>query len=519
MNKATEKGEYIMYSSVLSAITRGLEVILVTVETDVSKGLPSFQIVGSASNEVKESGERIRTAIKNLGYQLPPRKTIVNLTPAGIRKVGNAFDLPIAIGYLASHGIIDSAMLENILIMGEIGLDGNIHGIKGVLPILNECKQKGIQSCIIPYDNRKEGSLVDGVQVYGVKNLEEIISYLMGKTRIESYEKEDIMIQDDRNLDMDFGEIYGQEQMKRAVEIAVSGNHNILLIGPPGAGKSMVAKRVPGILPELDFQEKMEISNIYSIMGLLNEAFPFVEKRPFREVHHTITKSALIGGGNHVKPGELSLAHKGVLFLDELPEFTKSVLEVLRQPLEDGVVRISRNNGNYVFPADVMVVAAMNPCPCGNYPDLNRCSCTQYEVSKYLSKISQPFLERFDLCIDVQRVTYDNLKQKESNYNSSKMSNTIAEAVQVQEKRFQNTSITSNSQIPNSKIQEYCPLDSQCDALMKQAFDKLELSARMYYKIIKIARTIADIEKSEEISTAHISEAIRYRMIDKKYWR
>lgn len=503
----------------LSAVIKGLEVTIICVEMDVSNGLPSFQIVGSVSAEVKESGERVRTAIKNLGYQLPAKKVIGNLTPGNVRKVGVGFDLSIALAMLAAYGMIPSDKIKEVLALGEIGLDGGIKGVNGILPIVNFAKKQGITQFILPKVNAKEGAMIEGVTIYGAENLQDVIHHFlekpivkMEKSSFETLQK----LQGESGLD--YSEIQGQEHVKRAVEIAVAGQHNLLMIGPPGSGKSMVAKRIPTIQPILNIEESMEISRVYSIVGKLEAERPFVLQRPFRNVHHTITKTALIGGGNTVKPGELSLAHGGVLFLDELPEFNKSVLEVLRQPLEDKKIQIIRNKGSYDFPADIMLVAAMNPCPCGNYPDLNRCSCTEYEISRYLSKISQPLLDRIDICVEVPRVEYDTLTSKKSPLDSATMRARIQGAREIQKNRYKETMILSNEGVPPQVMDQYCGLNSACEELMELAYKRMDLTARTYYKIRKVARTIADLDGAVNIEEKHIREAISYRMIDKKYW-
>ncbi len=508
-----------MYSSILSATVQGLEVTIINVEIDVSNGLPSFQLVGSASAEVKEAGERVRTAIKNLGYQLPAKKVVGNLTPANIRKAGVGFDVAIAIAMLASFGLIENEKIKDILALGEVGLDGSIHSVKGVLPIVHHGIKSGIKQFIVPKCNAQEGAMIPGAEVYGVETLEEVIAYFKGDgISKEVYNDFCLTLQGIKNTELDYSDIQGQEHVKRAIEIAVSGNHNLLMIGSPGSGKSMMAKRIPTILPDLTLEESMEISRIYSIVGLLDPLQPLMVQRPFRNVHHTITKTALIGGGGVVKPGELSLAHGGVLFLDELPEFNKSVLEVLRQPLEDKKICITRNKGNYEFPANIMLIAAMNPCPCGNYPDLNKCSCTEYEISRYLSKISQPLLDRIDISVEVPRVEYKMLKDKKKTLDSSTMKAHVSVAISRQKKRFEGTTIISNEDIPTTQIEKYCRLNPECEEIMRLAYEKMNLTARTYYKILKVARTIADMDDAEVIEQVHIREAIGYRMLDKKYW-
>lgn len=508
-----------MYSSVLSATVNGLEVTLIQVEMDVSNGLPSLQIVGSVSTEVKEAGERVRTAIRNLGYQLPAKRIMGNLTPANVRKAGSAFDLPIAITILASHGLIKGEKLTGYLLMGEIGLDGSIHPVDGILPVINFAKKQGITKFIIPQGNIKEAAVVEGVTIFGGNNLVEIVGHF---TKKELQPQENLSYHKLKEINqlntIDYGDIQGQEFVKRAVQIAVAGHHNMLMIGPPGSGKSMIAKRIPTITPSLNFEESIDISQVYSIMGLLENDRPLIFQRPFRSVHHTITKIGLVGGGNKVRPGEISLAHEGILFLDELPEFPKAVLEVLRQPLEDQSIRIIRSNGSYEFPANLMLVAAMNPCPCGNYPDLNRCSCTEVQINNYLGKISQPLLDRIDICIEVPKVEYQTLITKKTALDSKTMREQVITAIHIQKERYEGLSFHSNANIPSPLIQDFCELDEESEALMKRAYKKLNLTARTYYKILKVARTIADMEEEVCILPIHIQEAIGYRMIDKKYW-
>ena len=396
------------FSTILSAAIDGLGVELVRVEADVSNGLPVFHMVGYLSSEVKEAGERVRTAIRNSGFDYPAKRTIVNLSPATLRKRGASFDLPIAVAIMVSLGQVSPEAAQGCLITGELGLDGRVRKVPGVLPIVMEGKQNGVTRFIVPGENKAEGSLVKGVEVIGAGSLKEVVSILSGEWVPEKREESEITDDWDETLP-DFADIRGQENVKRAAEIAVAGGHNLLMIGPPGSGKSMTAKCIAGILPPPDMEESLEITKIYSVLGMLDEKSPLIRKRPFREVHHTATRAALIGGGLVPRPGEISLAHGGVLFLDELPEFRKSVIEVLRQPLEEKSVQISRTYGNYRFPADFMLVAAMNPCPCGCYPDMKKCTCTPAQIHMYLSRISRPFLDRIDLCVVARRVEYRHL--------------------------------------------------------------------------------------------------------------
>lgn len=508
-----------LYSKILSAVVRGLEVTFVDVEIDVSEGIPYFQIVGSVSTEVKEAEERVRTALKNIGEGLQGKRIIGNLTPANIRKVGAAFDLPLAIAILASYGRIDREKLKGILVMGEVGLDGSIYPVEGILPVINRGKKEGIYTFMIPKGNVKEGAVVEGVTIYGVESLQDVMNYFKADALKPEQCLDFLKLQSELpKSELDYGDIQGQEFVKRAVQVGVAGSHNMLMIGPPGSGKSMIAQRIPTITPPLSFEESMDISQVYSIMGLLENKRPLIYKRPFRSVHHTTTKTALVGGGNKVRPGEISLAHEGILFLDELPEFPKAVLEVLRQPLEDNKIRITRTSGSYEFPAKIMMVAAMNPCPCGNFPDINRCNCSDHQISSYLGKISQPLLDRIDLCLEVPKVEYETLVDKKASLDSATMKIQVEQAIAIQKERYKGESFSCNANIPSNRMEEYCFLDENCQELMKSAYDRLDLTARTYYKILKVARTLADMEGVEKISTAHIHEAIGYRMIDKKYW-
>lgn len=508
-----------MYSSILSAVVNGLEVTLVDVEIDVSEGMPYFQIMGSVSTEVKEAGERVKTALKNIGEGLKGKRIIGNFTPANIRKVGASFDLPLTIAILASYGRIKGEKLKNIIVMGEVGLDGTIYPVDGVLPVINHGKKQGITTFMIPKDNVKEGAVVEGVTIYGVENLNEVLQHFK-RGDLEAEENLEFLSLQSEIVEggLDYGDIHGQEFVKRAVQIGVAGSHNMLMIGPPGSGKSMMAQRIPTITPALSFEESMDISQVYSIMGLLQNDKPLIYERPFRSVHHTTTKTALVGGGTKVRPGEISLAHEGVLFLDELPEFPKAVLEVLRQPLEDNKIRITRASGSYDFPAKIMLVAAMNPCPCGNYPDVNRCSCTEHQIASYLGKISQPLLDRIDLCLEVPKVEYETLVDKREGLDSATMKIQVERALAIQKERYKDEIFSCNANIPSNLMEQYCPLDKECQELMKNAYEKMDLTARTYYKILKVARTLADMEDAQEIGMVHIHEAIGYRMIDKKYW-
>lgn len=512
------------FNTVLSAAIEGIKAEFVRVEADVSNGLPVFHMVGYLSSEVKEAGERVRTAIKNSGYEYPAKRTVINLSPATLRKRGASFDLPIAVSILASLGQIPAERMEKCLIIGELSLNGRVRKVPGILPVVMEAMEHGITRCIIPMENAAEGALVKGMQIVGVESLQGAVDFLRKGVQVQCADPgrssggERILSGTDGNIP-DFSELRGQENVKRAAEIAVSGGHNLLMIGPPGSGKSMTAKCIAGILPPLDMKESMEITKIYSVLGLLKDESPLIRTRPFREVHHTATRAALIGGGVIPRPGEISLAHKGVLFLDELPEFRKNVLEVLRQPLEERSIRISRTYGNYAFPADFMLVAAMNPCPCGSYPDPEKCTCTPAQIQMYLSRISQPFLDRIDLCVEAPKIRYKDLTETRRVECSEEIRKRVCTAREIQKERYQGTDITTNSGLGHEELNRYCWLGTAESRLMEQAFIKMDLSVRGYYRIIKTARTIADLDGSEQILEKHLHEALGYRMIDRKYWR
>lgn len=507
------------FSTVMSAAINGLLVEPVHVETDISNGLPMIHMVGYLSSEVKEASERVRTAVHNSGVQIPAKKIIINLAPATVRKKGASFDLPIALSVLAALGEIPAERLEGVIVIGELGLDGSVREVPGVLPIVAEARKRGCVRCILPQGNASEGALADGIEVFGVETLGQAVGFLKGETKLSSVGKSCGDIERECRTDrVDFGDIQGQDAVKRAVEVAVAGGHNILLIGPPGSGKSMVAQRIPTILPKPSYEESMEITRIYSVLGMVDKENPLMRERPFRSVHHTVTRAALTGGGLIPSPGEISLAHGGVLFLDELAEFRKQVLEVLRQPLEEHKIRINRAQGNYEFPADFMLVAAMNPCPCGNYPDFSKCSCTPWQIQQYLAHISQPLLDRIDICVEAPKVSFADIRQRDAGGTSADIRKRVEAARLLQRERYDGTAVRANALLGVKETDRFCRLGREEERLMKQAFTSLGLTARTYHKILKVARTIADLDGETDICETHLKEAIGYRTVDKKYW-
>ena len=508
-----------MLIKVFGAAVQGIDATLITIEVNSSRGC-MFYLVGLPDSAVKESHQRIISALQVNGYRIPTSNIIINMAPADIRKEGSAYDLPLAIGMLAAGEVIQPDKLNRYLMMGELSLDGSLQPIKGALPIAIKARELGFEGIIVPRQNALEAAVVNQIQVYGVENIKEVIEFFNGKqeltptivnTREEFYAQQS-------SFDLDFADVKGQENVKRALEVAAAGGHNIILIGAPGSGKSMVAKRIPTILPPMQLEESMEVTKIYSVAGMVDREHPLITKRPFRSVHHTVTRAALIGGGVIPNPGEISLAHGGVLFLDELAEFHKPVLEVLRQPLEEHKIRISRNSGCYEYPADFMLIAAMNPCPCGNYPDLNKCNCTKTQIQNYLGHVSQPFLDRMDLCVEASRVEYGELHKTGKEETSAEIRNRVCTARKIQEQRYEGTDIRTNSGIGVRQMEEFCQIGEKEEKLMRCAFSTMNLTARTYHKVLKVARTIADLDGEEQIGCSHLKEALGYRMLDKKYW-
>lgn len=539
-----------MFQSVMSGAIYGINGQLITVEADVSNGFPGFTMVGYLASEVKEARERVLTAIKNTGMAIPPKRIVINMSPADIRKQGTVFDLAIALAMAAAMEKLPAKKLEDTLFIGELGLDGSVPGVRGVLALAMLAKEKHIKKVMVPMENKKEAEAVGGIEVIGIASLSEAIAYLKGKEG-ESMAEKQAAVQDVTGRSLifgnshvtysakaeeallddavpenaesagealpDFSELLGQELLKRAIELSLAGGHHLLISGPPGIGKSMAAKCIPSVLAPLDDEESMEVTKIHSVAGLMSPGGALMRRRPFRTPHHSASAQSIVGGGHVPVPGEVSLAHRGVLFLDELTEFNRRTIEMLRQPLEDGAVTISRVHGNYRFPARFILVAAMNPCPCGYFPDRTRCRCTQKQVKAYLNRVSMPMLDRFDITIEASPVKFKDIRTKATGMSSAQMRSHIEQARRMQKERFKNHLMT-NAQMEGEILKKFCRLNSQAEKFIEAIYKKEEMSTRGYCKLLRTARTAADIEGCDTVGERHIYEAAGYRGFDKKYW-
>ncbi|MCI8339087.1 MAG: YifB family Mg chelatase-like AAA ATPase [Lachnospiraceae bacterium] len=508
-----------MYSVSFCAAIHGIEGRMIQVEADVSNGLPGFSLVGFLSSEVKEARERVQIGMRNAGVRFPPKKITINLSPADIRKDGTGYDLAIAVSILAAFGYVSQEYVKKFIFIGELGLEGQVKSVSGVLPRVYTAFEHGIRYSVVPKENVSEAGIVKGMGVIGVSSLEQLVQWLQ-QENLANHVGERGGISLAEQMLPDFSQVCGQRLVRRAVEVAAAGMHNLLMIGPPGSGKTMIAKCIPGILPQMDFGEQMEISKIYSVAGLLSEKTPYVADRPFREPHHTVTRQALVGGGRTPRPGEISLASGGVLFLDEMAEFHRQTIDLLRQPLEEGFVNVTRLEGNYRYPAKCQLIAATNPCRCGFYPDRKKCTCTPGEVHRYLDKISKPILERMDLCVETVPLELKDFAggKKGENESSAEIRKRVERAHAFQQRRYEGQGFCHNAALPSRLIERYCPLEEEAEEYLNRVFEGMDFSARVYHKILKVSRTIADLAGAEAIGKDHVMEAVCYRTVDRKYW-
>ena len=505
-----------MYSTIRTAILEGIQTRQIQVEVDISNGMPVFEMVGHLSSEVREGKERIRTALHSIGVILPAKRITINLSPAHIRKTGTGFDLPIAIAIMQSLGLITKEACDGKLFIGELGLNGQILPVNGILPVVSDGVNSGIEEYIVPKENANEACLVKQATIYSFDTLQDVLAFLNGKPYLENK----VRVEEQRTvIEKDFRDVCGQKFIKRACEVAAAGMHNMLLIGPPGAGKTMISERLASILPPLTEEERLELSKIYSVCGLLTNKNALLTERPFRAPHHTITQMGLTGGGIVPKPGEISLAHNGVLFLDELPEFQKNTLEILRQPLEEHIIHLVRAKGTVSYPANFLLLAAMNPCNCGYYPDMNKCRCSDGNLRRYFDKVSQPLLDRIDICVEAPALRFEELTGvRKGEESSSEIQKRVLACHEIQCERYKQEDFLHNSAIPASRLEEYCFLGDKEKKYMEHIYQKMNLTARTYHKIIRVARTIADLEEAKNITLSHLNEAICYRNVDEKFW-